>query len=183
MSKWIRVFTVAACVAALPGPAFATTAVRLSNEAMAVGADVIAIGTAIDVQTVWEGRTLVTRVTLKVNDRLKGDVGSTVDVALPGGIDANRRIPISMVYAGAPHIALGEEVFVFLSRDEGVQGGLTVLGFSQGKFSIGRDADGRAIVTRDLSAVALDTGVGITPGSVSVTTLNEFRAEIAGYLR
>jgi hypothetical protein len=183
MLKWIRTFAAAAVVVTLAAPANATTALRLSNEAMAVNADVIVIGTAIDLQTVWEGRTLVTRVTLKVNDRIKGDVGSTVDIALPGGIDANRRVKVAMVYAGAPHIGVGEDVFVFLSRDAAVQSGLTVVGFSQGKFSIGTDADGRAVVTRDLSGVTLEGSVGITRGTTSVTPLSQFRAEIASYLR
>jgi hypothetical protein len=183
MLKWIRVCALAAFITALAAPAFATTALRLSNDAMAASADVIAIGTAIDVQTVWEGRTLVTVVTLKVNESLKGDAGSTVSIALPGGIDANRRVPVAMTYAGAPSIGVGEEVFVFLSRDADIQSGLTVVGFAQGKFSIVTDARGNRFVSRDLTTLMLEGGAGVTAGTRSLATLDEFRAEIAAYLR
>ena len=183
MLKWIRVCALAALVTALAAPAFATTAVRLSNDAMAANADVIAIGTAIDIQTVWEGRTLVTVVTLKVNESLKGDAASTLSIALPGGIDATRRLPVAMTYAGAPTIGLGEEVFVFLTRDADIQSGLTVVGFAQGKFSIVSDASGNRFVSRDLTTLMLESGAGITAGTRSLASLNEFRAEIAAYVR
>jgi hypothetical protein len=183
MLKQIHVYAAAALIAALSTPASATTAVRLSNDAMAAAADIIAVGTAIDVQAAWEGRTLVTVVTLKVNESLKGNAGATLSVALPGGVDANRRVPVAMTYAGAPSIAIGEEVFVFLSRDEDVQSGLTVVGFSQGKFSIVTDPAGNRFVSRDLTTLMLDGGAGITSGTRSLMSLDEFRAEIAAYVR
>lgn len=183
MLKWTRVCAVTALIAALNAPAFATTALRLSNDAMAASADVIAIGTAIDVQTVWEGRSLVTVVTLKVNESLKGDAGATLAVALPGGIDANRRVPVAMTYAGAPSIGIGEEVFLFLTRDDDVQSGLTVVGFAQGKFSIVTDSGGNRFVSRDLTTLMLDGGAGVTAGTRSLASLSEFRAEIASYIR
>lgn len=182
----MQLFVCAALVAALlasASNASATSARRLSNQDMAQEAEVIAIGTAIDVQTLWEGRTLVTVITLKVNDTLKGAPGATLSIALPGGIDANRQFPIAMTYAGAPQIGVGEEVFVFLGRDDEVQNGLIVLGFSQGKFSIVSDTKGRKVVERDLTAILLDSGAGIVPGSRSLTSLEEFRAEIAGYVQ
>jgi hypothetical protein len=172
-----------ALIVVLNAPAFATTAVRLSNDAMAASADVIAVGTAIDVQTVWEGRSLVTVVTLKVNESLKGDAGATLAVALPGGVDANRRVPVAMTYAGAPSIGIGEEVFVFLTRDEDVQSGLTVVGFAQGKFSIVTDPSGTRFVSRDLTTLMLDGGAGVRAGTRSLASLDEFRAEIASYVR
>jgi hypothetical protein len=183
MQQWVRVLLVAVFAVIISAPASATTAIRLSNDAMTNAADVIVIGTAIDVQTVWEGRTLVTVVTLKVNESLKGAAGSTISIALPGGIDANRAFPVAMTYAGAPSIGIGEEVFVFLASDEDVQSGLTVVGFSQGKFSIVTDAGGNQFVSRDLTTLMLEGGAGIVPGARSLTSLAEFRAEIAGYVQ
>jgi hypothetical protein len=182
MQQWVRVLLVAVFAVVIASPASATTAIRLSNDAMAHAADVV-IGTAIDVQTVWEGRTLVTVVTLKVNETLKGAAGSTISIALPGGIDASRAFPVAMTYAGAPSIGLGEEVFVFLANDQDVQSGLTVVGFSQGKFSIVTDASGNQFVSRDLTTLMLEGGAGIVAGTRSVTSLAEFRAEIAGYVQ
>jgi hypothetical protein len=182
----MQLFVRAALVAALLAfatYASATSARRLSNQDMVQEAEVIAIGTAIDVQTVWEERTLMTLVTLKVNESLKGATDSTVTIALPGGIDANRPFPVAMTYAGAPQIGVGEEVFVLLRRDDDVQSGLVVVGFSQGKFSIMSDTRGRKVVEQDLTAILLDSGAGIVPGSRSLTSLDELRAEISGYLR
>lgn len=183
MLKCIRVLAGTALVVLAAAPAFATTAIRLSNEAMAATADVIAIGTAIDVHSAWEGRTLVTVVTVKVNESLKGDAGSTLSIALPGGIDANRRFPVAVTYAGAPTIEIGEEVFVFLTRDDEIMSGLTVVGFAQGKFSIVTDATGTRFVSRDLTSLSLESGAGVTSGTRSLASLDEFRAEIAAYVR
>ena len=68
---------------------------------------------------------------------LKGEHAATATVAIPGGVDANRRIPIAMTFPGAPRIAPSEEVFLFLTHagDE-IAGSYGVTGFAQGKFSI-----------------------------------------------
>ena len=56
----------------------ATTAVSLSNRALTDGAEIIATGRCTGLQTVWEGRTLVTVATVAVDDVLKGEPGATV---------------------------------------------------------------------------------------------------------
>lgn len=162
----------------------ATTARRLSNEEMADTADIIVIGRVTDVRPVWENpRTLVTLATVSVTERLKGDSADTISVALPGGIDSNRRFPIAMIYPGAPQLHTGEDVFLFLSRDGEVISGLTVLGFSQGKFSIVDDGKGGKAVSRDLTQVTLVGGTGAVRGAVTLVSLGEFKQEILEYLR
>lgn len=182
MPLFVRAALVGALLA-FAANASATSARRLSNQDMVQEAEVIAIGTAIDVASVWEDRTLLTHITLKVNESLKGAPDATIDIALPGGIDVNRRIPIAMTFAGAPQIGLGEEVLVFLTHDEGVESGLTIVGFSQGKFSIATDADGRRVVSRDLTGLSLESAAGIAVGTHSVMALDEIRAEIATYVK
>jgi hypothetical protein len=163
--------------------AFATTARRLSNRDLAEQSEVILIGRAVDSHSAWEGRTLVTLVTVTVSEKLKGNPDNTITVALPGGIDANRRVPVGMTFAGAPTMKPGEDVFLFLTHEEDIASGYIVLGFSQGKFSIVQDPSGRAVVSRDLTQILLDGGTGIVKGAVTYTALADFRAEIIEYLK
>ncbi len=177
--------TWAAALAALAAatPAGATTAVALSNRAMAEGAEVIATGRCVDVRSVWEGRTLVTLATIALDDVLKGDVAGTVTVALPGGVDANRRFPVAMTYPGAPQIAVDEAVFLFLDRGNGASAALTVMGFSQGKFSIVDDGRGERAVSRNLSGLTLRSAGVDRPAVVTRSPLDAFKDEIRGYLQ
>jgi hypothetical protein len=161
----------------------ATTVAALSNRALAQTADIIVIGRCTSVRSAWVGRTLVTQATIGVTESLKGDARNTLTVTLPGGIDAARKFPVSMVYAGAPQIAMGEEVFLFLGRSGTSPDGLVVLGFSQGKFSIVSDETGQRVVSRNLSSVTLASPAGTRPGTSTRTPLARFRDEIRGYLQ
>jgi hypothetical protein len=161
----------------------ATTARRMSNRELAEQAQIIVIGQASDVRPAWEGRTLVTLVTVNVTDRIKGDAGDAVTVALPGGVDAKRKVPIAMTFAGAPTIQPGEEVFLFLGKDDDIASGYVVLGFSQGKFSVAREPNGRKVVSRDLTQIMLQGGTGTVRGATSYTALSDFRDEIIGYVK
>ena len=144
-------------------------------------ADVIVIGKCVDVRTRWAGRTLVTIATVDVNESVRGG-GKYVTVVLPGGVDASRPVPVMMTYAGAPTIAPGEDVFLFLHDETATLGGHTILGFSQGKFSILTDASGQTVVSRDLTKVDLQSGRGVARGTRVLARLQEFR-RIEGYLR
>jgi len=41
-------------------------------------------------------------VTVAVSEALKGDAGGRLTVAVPGGVDASRRIPVAMIWPAAP---------------------------------------------------------------------------------
>lgn len=160
----------------------ATTAVALSNRTLAENASVIATGRCTSLRTLWDGRLLVTLATVEVTDMIKGDQVQTVTVALPGGIDATRKFPISMLYPGAPQILVGEDVFLFLGAEDGIATGLTILGFSQGKFSIVDDEAGLKAVSRNLSSITLQTPAGTRRGTAIRVPLDAFKDEIRGYL-
>lgn len=181
MRRVYRASLIVAALALLAATAWATTAIRMSNADLASEADLIVIGRGVESRTAWVGRVLVTYVTVSVTESLKGTSGETITVALPGGIDANRKFPIAMTYAGAPAIRSNEDVFLFLGHDSDL-GAYTVLGFAQGKFSIVSDAQGAQYVTRDLTGIRLQGGTGAVRGATSYTSLSEFRAEIQGYL-
>jgi len=159
-------------------------AVALSVQDMVNESDVIAIGNCVETKSVWVDQTLVTLATVSVSESLKGTETSTITVALPGGVDANRQVPIAMTYPGAPRMAPGEDVFLFLTAsDDVVAGSYTVAGFSQGKFSIVTDDEGVQVVSRDLTKTALKDNNGVRRGSSNVVPLANLKEQVKGYLK
>ena len=156
-----------------------TLATALSLDDMVNQSDVIAIGSCVNTQSVWVDNTLVTLATVAVNETLKGDEATTnLTVALPGGVDANRKFPVAMNYPGAPKMQPGEEVFLFLNNASEVAGSYTVAGFSQGKFSIVKDEDGEPMVSRDLRQTSLQNNNGVRRGQNNMTPLSSLKSEV-----
>ncbi len=164
-------------------PSEISLAYDLSVEEMTVQSDVIAIGSCLSTQSVWVDRSLVTLANISVQEVLKGDDSSSITVALPGGIDVNRKIPVAMTYPGAPRISPDEKVFLFLTRDDQVTGGYTIAGFSQGKFSIHTNEAGQEIASRDLSETALKGKNEIRRGKMSETSLSALKDQVLRQLR
>ena len=160
-----------------------TLAVALSLEDMVNQSDVIAIGSVQDTRSVWVDRSLVTMATVSLSETIKGTESGSLTVVLPGGIDANRKIPIAMSYPGAPRLTPGENVFLFLTADTELANSYAVAGFSQGKFSIVNDEDGVPVVSRDLTNLKLQGNNGVRRGGANVTPLDSFKEHVRGYLR
>ena len=161
--------------------ASAEISIELSNSQLTASSELIVIGRATSVQSRWVDRTLVTAVNIQIAEAIKGTAGASIEVLLPGGIDATRRIPVAMTYAGAPTVRPGDELFLFLLYADDV-GGYIVNGFAQGKFSIMTDATGVRRVHRDLRGSQLIEGAGISRGTVTMTALSAFREEVLEYL-
>jgi hypothetical protein len=159
-----------------------TLTVALSLQDMVSQSDVIAIGNCIDTKSVWVDRSLVTLATISVSESLKGSGASTVTVELPGGVDANRKIPIAMTYPGAPNVTPGENVVLFLTATGEVGGTYNVTGFSQGKFSIVTDEDGEQMVSRNLTKTALKSNNGVRRGGADLMPLASLKEQVKGYL-
>jgi hypothetical protein len=164
-------------------PSETSLAIDLSVEEMVNQSDLILIGQCTDVRSQWIDRNLVTLATVSAREILKGDGSSSVTVVLPGGVDANRKIPIAMTYPGAPRITPSEDVFLFLTQDDEFTGGYGIVGFAQGKFSIVKDEDGQEVVSRDLTRVALRGKAGVRRGTVNTTSLSSLKAQITDYIR
>jgi hypothetical protein len=164
-------------------PAGTTLATGLSINDMTDQSDLITIGTCVDTRSVWIDRTLVTLATISVAETLKGAGQGTITVALPGGIDANRKFPVAMSFPGAPRITAGEDVFLFLTDDAETIGSYTVTGYSQGKFSIAKDEEGERFVTRDLTKTMLKENNGVRRGSADITPLSSLKAQVKAHLR
>jgi hypothetical protein len=155
----------------------------LSMQEMAEGATLIVIGQCTGTQSWWVERRLVTDATILVEETIKGDVDGTLKVELPGGIDSNRKFPVAMTYAGATQISLDEKVFLFLTGPDDGSNSYSVMGFSQGKFSVGQANDGERVVTRDMTMAPLQKGAGMTRGNLQVVPLSEFKEWVKSYLR
>jgi hypothetical protein len=160
-----------------------TLAAALSLQEMINQSDVIAIGSCSNTQSVWVDGSLVTVATVSVSETLKGAGSETLTVVLPGGIDANRKIPVSMSYPGAPRLSPGENAFLFLTAEPEFGNNYTVAGFSQGKFSIVNDEDGEPMVSRDLSEMSLRGDNGVRRGQTNVLPLASFKEQVKGYLK
>lgn len=135
----------------------------------------ILIGHCAETQSKWVGRSLVTEATISVDESLKGDAaaGTQVTVELPGGIDHNRKVAMTVV--DAPHISPGEKVFLFLFRPDDGDNSYSVMGFAQGKYSVGQANDGEEVVTRDMSGAPLQKGAGLTRGNLQAIPLSKFK--------
>jgi hypothetical protein len=160
-----------------------TLAAALSLQDMISQSDVIAIGNCVNAQSVWVDGSLVTVATVSVSETLKGAGSETLTVVLPGGIDANRKIPVSMSYPGAPRLTPGENAFLFLTAEPEFGNNYTVAGFSQGKFSIVKDENGEPVVSRDLSEISLRGDNGVRRGQSNVLPLSSFKEQVKGYLK
>ncbi len=159
--------------------AWATTAVERTETDLIQEASVIVTGQCTHLQSQWIGRTLVTVATVSVSEVLKGQAGPEVTVVLPGGSDANRRIPIAMSIPGAPQIFQQENVLLFLTPEDRVANGWAIAGFSQGKLTLALDTKGRMVASQNLSELNLQGRTGaVTRGGAKTLLLSELRQKI-----
>src|SRR5262245_40724157 len=163
-------------------PAATSLGAGMSMQQMVEESSSIVIGQCAETRSKWVGRSLVTEATILVEESLKGDAaaGTQVKVDLPGGIDPNRKV--AMTIAGAPHISDGEKVFLFLFRPEDGANSYSVMGFDQGKYSIGQATDGEQVVTRDMTRAPLQKGAGLTRGNPQAVPLSHFKKLVESYL-
>lgn len=158
---------------------WATTALERSEADLIQEASVIVTGSCTDLQSQWLDRTLVTIARISVSEVLKGQAGSEITVVLPGGIDSNRPVPVAMTFPGAPEIRQGEQVLLFLTPEGRLADGLTVVGFSQGKYTLAQNPQGEKVATQDLSGLNLQTGEGtVRRGSAKTIDLRQLRRTI-----
>jgi hypothetical protein len=167
-------------VAILAVPAlWATTAVERTESDMIQESAIIVTGHCTHLQSQWVGRTLVTLATIQVSEVLKGSAGSQVTVALPGGVDSNRRFPVAMTYPAAPVILQQENVLLFLTPEDLVANSYSIVGFSQGKYSLAETPQGKKVATQDLAGLSLQARGGtFHQGSAKTIQLDDLRQRI-----
>ena len=159
-----------------------TLAVALSLEDMVDQSDVIALGSVQETRSAWVDGTLVTLASVSVGETLKGAESESLIVVLPGGVDANRQVPVAVSYPGAPRMTPGEDVFLFLNSDVDYGLGYNVTGFAQGKFSVVSDEDGDPVVSRDLTRMTLKSNNGVRRGGANAIPLASFKEQVKARL-
>ena len=155
----LRRFSVCVLTAlCLPAVTQATTLIKMSTEQLTARASDIVIGTCTEVRSAWIDRRLITLATISVSESLKGAARKELTLVLPGGVDTKRPVPVAVTYPGAPVVMRDDQVLLFLEGVAPMRDGFQVVGFSQGKYSIVRDAFGRTLAspTRAVGANAVD---------------------------
>jgi hypothetical protein len=168
-------------VAALPIVVNATVLVPTDLTELTKDATAIVHGRVVDVRAEWlEGRRAIeTYVTVAAATYLKGDLGASVTLRVPGG----RMGAYRSFIVGAPAFNVGDEVVLFL----GSQGPSVpyVLGLSQGAYRVRTDREsGRrtvippALISPDVDALRLVRGDPNRPAP----TLERFAADVRAIL-
>ena len=160
-------------------PLQSATLERLSLDDMVSKSTAIVRGKVASSYVAASGPVIYTHYTIQVSEQLKGSVGSSVDVVVPGGVVNNVR----QSWAGAPTFANGDEFVFFLWTSKA---GLTqVLGLTQGLFSVAVDGSTDPVATRAAShELMLDRGTGQpVKDAPMVMHLSELRSRISTTLK
>ena len=159
----------------------AATLEKLSMDKMIAQSTGIVRGKIIGVSsgfrgTAGRGGMIYTHYTVKVQERLKGTAGSTVEVSVPGGTAQGFR----QVFAGSPALNTGEEYVFFLWTS---RSGLTqIMGLTQGLFTTTQESGGIQMLSRGASSEPMidpATGAPVADSGVRLS-LSELRQRIAG---
>ena len=127
----MRRLLVWAVVLGFPVVVRATVLVPIEFRELVTISDVIVHGRVTDARGEWtEGRRSVeTLITVNASEYLKGDLGATFTIHVPGGQLGRYRT----VFVGAPEFRAGDEIVLFLRANR-------IIGLSQGAFRVIPDA-------------------------------------------
>ena len=128
--------------------AWGTTVVPPTFEELVSQAQVIFQGTVTDVRSEWAGagtqRHIVTYVTFRIEEGLKGNVGATYSIRLLGGTVGEETMEIT----DAPKFNVGDRDILFV-QNNGSQF-VPLVGISHGRFRVDRDqTTGRDVVMKN----------------------------------
>jgi len=158
----------------------ATTVIPPTFDQLVSRAQVIFQGTVTDVRSQWAGegaqRHIVTFVTFKVEDTLKGNAGATYSIRLLGGTVDGETMEVS----DTPKFKVGDRDILFVENN-GSQF-VPLVGITNGRFRIQRDEQiGHDIVTTGegvpLSSVA-QLGTGMHGAGGVALSPEEFKSTI-----
>jgi len=182
LNRVLRSLVMAAGLAVVAHPAFATQIIQVSPQEIAKASTLVVDGKVSGVRSFWNAdlSKIFTETTVDVSATHKGANASLVRVLQPGGVVGNVR----QTAHGALAWKRGEEVLLFLEPAGTTQpGAFQVTGFSQGKYDIERDAKtGRKFVRQaiasDLSGSTPSTTSGKTSSQSDKVTLDQFLGQV-----
>jgi len=158
----------------------ASTLQYLSLEDLVTESTAIVRGTVVGSQTTMRGPVVYTLYSLQVTDSWKGTLGSTVSVAVPGGVASG----VQQTFAGAPNLREGGDYVIFLWT---TKSGLNVImGLSQGLFELlpnGTAAPADALVTQAGSSEIMLNGTGMQVTAKPIQMhVGEFHARVRRFM-
>ena len=178
--KTFNSFFAAICAAFVLNSAQATTVIAPSFDELVEQAQVIFQGTVTDAQSQWTGeggnRRIVTYVTFKVDEAIKGEVGATYTVRMLGGTVGDQTMEVT----DSPKFKVGDRDILFVENN-GSQF-IPLVGIMHGRFRVQKDkATGREVVmsnaghpVKDVAALGKDDdhahGKGGTQSSAAAAT-------------
>lgn len=134
-------------VVALTANVYATSVIEPTFDELVDRAQVIFEGDVSDVKSQWIGegaeRTIVSYVTFKVDDSIKGDTGQTYTIRMLGGTVGEE----TMEVADAPRFHVGDKDILFVENN-GSQF-VPLVGIMHGRFHVRRNSAGAEVVTDD----------------------------------
>lgn len=155
----------------------------LSIDEMVDLADEVVIGQVVASDARWRGKKIVTTATLRIDEALKGEPGSEVEIVQLGGTAVHPvlRSEIRMEASGFTSLETGEFVMLFMTRDQRNQRHL-VAG-AQGKFVIEVEETGDetvAVAPKRLQVVRSEGRAVLLEGRPM--TLDALKERVAGRL-
>jgi hypothetical protein len=156
MKTAVRPLLVAGIALLCAAPADCTILIRQDLQDLVRGAESIVRARVVSNAAAWDPdrRFIWTWTTLDVVETWKGPATGRIALRELGGEVGS----VGMRVAGTPKYAVGEDVIVFLYRD--AQGAQRTLGWTQGRFALGLDADGSGTLTAQAShAHVIDGGL------------------------
>jgi len=181
MFRRILLLTVVGTVAAA-GVARSTTVIPPTFDALVSGAATIFVGEVINLRSEWEttagGRSIITRVTFRVEDVWKGHLGAVTQLEFLGGEIGD----VGMRVEGSPVFRLGQRDVLFVNSM--VRAVSPLVGFMHGRMRVERESvsgvdrvrtfDGRA-----LGSVAQFGPQRAAPSLASITPMRLTELEAA----
>ena len=166
--------------------ATATTVIPPHFDELVSRAQVIFEGEVTGLQSQWIGEgaqhRIVTFVTFKVNDTLKGDAGTTYSIRMLGGTVDGRTMEVT----DAPKFKVGDHDLLFVENN-GSQF-IPLVGIQHGRFRVQSDASGQQTITTgegqlltDVNQLGGDERSGA--GNKPALSLNDFNGIIRTKIR
>jgi len=136
LRTWIiRTVVIALGVCWRPELAAPTTLVLTESVALAKTADKVVLGKVAKVESEWLHGRIVSRVSLRVEETLKGKGEATLELVVPGGSVGG----IAMLVIGGPRFREGDRAILFLRQADTEY---RILGLAQGKVSVLKNDSG-----------------------------------------
>jgi hypothetical protein len=135
------------CVGLAVASVRATTVIPPTFDQLVSDAELIFQGTVTDTRSEWTGqgaeRVIVTYVTFKIDDAIKGTPGGSYTIRMLGGTVDGETAEV----ADAPRFKTGDRDILFVEHN-GNQF-VPLVGIMHGRFHVQTDAAGREIVAKD----------------------------------